>query len=115
LTQIAFLLYPDLTALDEVRPYEVLARLPGADVKFVATTPGPLDDTAAGVSAGIDMALQSAASEAGETTHGHCGARSDHDPDPPFDSGSIEKADEQTRRRATGMMVPGAEEAQATA
>jgi hypothetical protein len=39
----------------------------------------------------------------------------EYDPDLSFDSGSIEKADEQTRRRATEMMVPGAEEAQATA
>jgi hypothetical protein len=35
--------------------------------------------------------------------------------DPPFDSGSLEKADEETRRRATALMVPDAEEAQATA
>ena len=31
----------DITALDAVCPYEVLARLPGADVKFVASTQGP--------------------------------------------------------------------------
>jgi hypothetical protein len=40
--QIAFLLYPDMTAHDEVGAYEVLARLPGADVRFVARTPGPI-------------------------------------------------------------------------
>ena len=32
--EIAFLLYEDMTALDAVGPYEVLARLPDADVKF---------------------------------------------------------------------------------
>jgi transcriptional regulator GlxA family with amidase domain len=39
-TQIAFLLYDKVTALDAVGPYEVLARLPGAEVTFVASTPG---------------------------------------------------------------------------
>jgi putative intracellular protease/amidase len=42
LTQIAFLLYPDMTALDAIGPHEVLARLPGADVRFVASTPGQI-------------------------------------------------------------------------
>jgi hypothetical protein len=31
LPEIAFRLYEDMTALDAVGPYEVLARLPGAD------------------------------------------------------------------------------------
>lgn len=39
--QIAFLLFDGVTALDAVGPYEVLSRLPGADVHFVAATPGP--------------------------------------------------------------------------
>ncbi len=38
---IAILLYDRLTALDAVGPYEVLSRLPGATVTFVAETPGP--------------------------------------------------------------------------
>ena len=42
MTQIAFLLYDDMTALDAVGPYEVLARLPGAEVRFVAARPGPI-------------------------------------------------------------------------
>ena len=41
MTEIALFLYEDMTALDAVGPYEVLARLPGAKVKFVASTPGP--------------------------------------------------------------------------
>ena len=216
MTQIAFLLYPDMTALDAVGPYEVLARLPSADVRFVATTPGPvstdvgmvltadcgladvpspdivvvpggpgtlpaLDDTAAlgwlrhahetstwttsvctgslllgaagilqgkratshwilrdmlaqfgaepvaervviegkvitaaGVSAGIDMALRLAASEAGEAEARALQLTIEYDPDPPFDSGSVETAGEETRRRAAEMMVPSGEEAQAT-
>ncbi|BBG00890.1 MULTISPECIES: DJ-1/PfpI family protein [Pseudonocardia] len=38
--QIAIVLYPDFTALDVVGPYEVLGRLPGAEVVFVAEDPG---------------------------------------------------------------------------
>ncbi len=40
--QIAILLYERLTALDAVGPYEVLSRLPGAEVTFVAERPGPV-------------------------------------------------------------------------
>jgi len=34
--QVAFLVYEGLTALDIIGPYEVLARIPGIDVRFVA-------------------------------------------------------------------------------
>ena len=34
--EIAFLLFDGITALDAVGPYEVLSRLPGAQVCFVA-------------------------------------------------------------------------------
>ena len=37
---IAILLYDGFTALDAVGPYEVLSRLPGAEVTFVAAAPG---------------------------------------------------------------------------
>jgi len=39
---IAILLYPGFTALDAMGPYEVLARLPGASLTFVAAEPGPV-------------------------------------------------------------------------
>jgi putative intracellular protease/amidase len=39
--EIAILLYDKLTALDAIGPYEVLSRLPGAEVKFVAKEVGP--------------------------------------------------------------------------
>jgi putative intracellular protease/amidase len=38
--KIAILLYDRFTALDAVGPYEVLSRLPGATVHFVAVEPG---------------------------------------------------------------------------
>jgi putative intracellular protease/amidase len=34
-------IFPNLTALDAVGPYEVLSRLPDATVRFLATEPGP--------------------------------------------------------------------------
>lgn len=42
--QIAFLLFDRLTTLDAIGPYEVLRRLPGADVRFVAEEPGEKRD-----------------------------------------------------------------------
>jgi putative intracellular protease/amidase len=206
MTQIAFFLYDGMTALDAVGPYEVLARLPGAEVRFVASTPGPkttdvglvltadsaLDDvpapdvlvipgsgkvpfvddraavewvrrahettrwttsvctgstllgaagvlqgkratshwavrdalrgfgaepvaqrvvvdgkvvTAAGVSAGIDMALTLAGREAGEEAARVLQLVIEYDPQPPFDAGSLEKADPATRERATELLT----------
>ena len=40
--EIAIPLFPRFTALDAVGPYEVLSRLPGARVRFVAVAPGAL-------------------------------------------------------------------------
>ena len=37
---IAIPIYDEFTALDAVGPYEVLSRLPGARVRFIAPTPG---------------------------------------------------------------------------
>ena len=38
--QIVFLFYEQMTALDAIGPYEILSRLPGAQVKRVALHPG---------------------------------------------------------------------------
>lgn len=40
--QIAIVVYPGFTALDFIGPYEVLHRLPGAEVRFVWHEPGPI-------------------------------------------------------------------------
>lgn len=40
--QIAILLYPGVTALDAVGPYEVLSRMPHTEVRFVAKEVGPI-------------------------------------------------------------------------
>jgi putative intracellular protease/amidase len=39
---IVFVLFDGLTALDAVGPYEVLARIPGAEVTFAGLSPGPV-------------------------------------------------------------------------
>jgi transcriptional regulator GlxA family with amidase domain len=39
---IAIVLYDRFTALDAVGPYEVLSRVPGAQLRFVAAEPGPI-------------------------------------------------------------------------
>ena len=47
---IAILLYEGVTALDAIGPYEVLASMPDANVRFVAKTPGVIT-THAGIPA----------------------------------------------------------------
>jgi transcriptional regulator GlxA family with amidase domain len=42
MTQIAIVVYPGFTALDFVGPYEVLQRLPDAEIRFVWHEPGPI-------------------------------------------------------------------------
>jgi transcriptional regulator GlxA family with amidase domain len=42
MTQIAVVVYPGFTALDFIGPYEVLQRLPGAEIRFVWHEPGPI-------------------------------------------------------------------------
>jgi putative intracellular protease/amidase len=40
--EIAVLLFDGLTALDAIGPYEVLKSIPGAQIRFVAKSDGPL-------------------------------------------------------------------------
>ncbi len=44
--QIAFLLYDGFTSLDAIGPYDVLNRIPGAEVVFVAEQAGPVETEA---------------------------------------------------------------------
>jgi hypothetical protein len=62
---------------------------------------------AAGVSAGIDMALTLAAHEAGEDIARALQLVIEYDPQPPFDTGSIEKADPDTRELAMETLMAG--------
>jgi transcriptional regulator GlxA family with amidase domain len=56
--QIAILIFDGLTALDAIGPYEVLSRLPGAELRFVAKQAGPkrTDTGALGVEADLALA-----------------------------------------------------------
>ncbi|OHU64978.1 DJ-1/PfpI family protein [Mycobacteroides chelonae] len=40
--QIGFVLYPGVTALDTIGPYELLRMLPGAEIRFLWHEPGPV-------------------------------------------------------------------------
>ncbi len=40
--QVAILLYPGVTALDAVGPWEVLSRIPNAEIRFVGKDEGPV-------------------------------------------------------------------------
>jgi transcriptional regulator GlxA family with amidase domain len=56
--RIAILIFDGLTALDAIGPYEVLSRLPGAELRFVAKQPGlkRTDTGALGVQADLAIA-----------------------------------------------------------
>jgi putative intracellular protease/amidase len=157
--KVAIPLYDRFTALDAVGPYEVVQRIPGAEITWLAHAPGlvgtdtgqlrlhadaafeelpdpdilivpggtgtadfledeatshwldidalerygasPTDRrvveqgkviTAAGVSSGIDMALVLAAKIGGPELAQAIQLGIEYDPQPPFDSGSVEKA-----------------------
>jgi transcriptional regulator GlxA family with amidase domain len=55
--QIAILIFDSLTALDAIGPYEVLSRVPGVELRFVAKQPGPkrTDTGALGVHADLPL------------------------------------------------------------
>ena len=54
---IVFPLYPDYTALDAIGPYEVLSRLPGANVTFAAAEVGVLRTETGFLGISADAAL----------------------------------------------------------
>jgi cyclohexyl-isocyanide hydratase len=82
MTEIAIPIYEGFTPLDAIGPYEVLARLPEQGKAI----------TAAGVSAGIDMALLLASRLAGEQAAQAMQLVIEYDPQPPFQAGSADKA-----------------------
>jgi transcriptional regulator GlxA family with amidase domain len=55
--RIAILIFDRLTALDAIGPYEVLSRLPGAELSFVATEPGPKRTDTGSLGVTADLAL----------------------------------------------------------
>src|SRR5919106_2238917 len=55
--RIALLIFDKLTALDAVGPYEVLSRLPGAELSFVAKEAGPKRTDTGALSLVADLAI----------------------------------------------------------
>ncbi|MEU3561624.1 DJ-1/PfpI family protein [Kitasatospora sp. NPDC006786] len=55
--RIAVLLYPEFTTLDAVGPYEVLSRIPGAEVVFTAAERGPVRNDLGSLALVADAAL----------------------------------------------------------
>ncbi len=56
---IAIPIFDRITALDAVGPYEVLSRLPGASVRFLAASPGPYRTENGFLALTADAALES--------------------------------------------------------
>lgn len=55
---IAIPLYPGYTVLDAVGPYEVLSRLPGARVHWIAAEPGPMTPESGQIAVVADAAFE---------------------------------------------------------
>ncbi|MEV5872655.1 DJ-1/PfpI family protein [Streptomyces sp. NPDC052101] len=55
--QIAMVVYDRFTALDVVGPYEILSRLPDADLTFIAERPGPVRTETGFLAVTADKAL----------------------------------------------------------
>lgn len=114
--KIAIPLFDGFTAIDAVGPYEVLWRLPGAELVFAASAAtshwralpalarfGAIPTqrrvvragkifTSAGATSGIDLALTLAAELSDVETAQAIQLAIEYDPQPPFDSGSPAKA-----------------------
>ena len=56
--KIAIPIFDRVTALDAIGPYEVLSRLPGAELKFVGFEPGPVKTDNGMLSLNVEVALE---------------------------------------------------------
>ena len=57
ITTIAVLLYEGFTALDAIGPYEVLSRLPGAQLRFIAEQVGVIRSDTNGISSNLALTV----------------------------------------------------------
>ena len=85
MTQIAVLLFDGITALDAVGPYEVLSRVPGAKVRFVAAAAGPVATDNRMLSLVADSAFADVASADVLVVPGGFGTRALVDDEPTLD------------------------------
>jgi transcriptional regulator GlxA family with amidase domain len=73
--QVAILLFDGVTALDAVGPFEVLSRLPGAEVRFVGARPGIVETARGPLGLRVTHALTEARSPQVVLVPGGPGAR----------------------------------------
>jgi transcriptional regulator GlxA family with amidase domain len=105
---IVFFLFDDLTALDAIGPYEVLARIPGAKLTFAGTRRGEVR-TRDGLRLGVDAALDEIAACDVLVVPGGFGTRQLERDAPTLEA--IRRIDRTTRITAsvcTGSLVLGA-------
>jgi putative intracellular protease/amidase len=105
--QIAIPIYPAFTALDAIGPYEVLQRLPGAEVVFCAETPGPVR-TEQGMAAIVaDAALAEVTDPDVIVVPGGIGNRGILDPDSPYCrwAADVHERTEWTTSVCTGSLI----------
>jgi putative intracellular protease/amidase len=56
--KIAIPIFDQITALDAIGPYEILSRIPGAELKFVGFEPGPVKTDNGMLSLNAELALE---------------------------------------------------------
>jgi putative intracellular protease/amidase len=75
MTEIAIPIYEGFTPLDAIGPYEVLARLPEVEVRFVAARPGPVGVDANSLKLVAEASLDKAPPEVVELVRARAAAR----------------------------------------
>jgi putative intracellular protease/amidase len=107
--KIAIPAYDHMTALDAIGPYEVLSRLPGADISFVAAEPGPKRADTDMLSIHADVALADLPDPDIVVIGGGYGSRAlMHDPEMLAWVRSAHETSQWTTSVCTGALVLGA-------
>jgi putative intracellular protease/amidase len=106
---IAIPIYDRFTALDAVGPYEVLSRLPGAEVVFVADEPGPVRTDTRALALVADRALSEVDACDIVVVPGGPGTRAMLDPNPLHDwLRAVDATTQWTTSVCTGALLLGA-------
>jgi putative intracellular protease/amidase len=106
---IAIPIYDRFTALDAVGPYEVLSRLPGAEVAFVAEEPGPVRTDTRALALVADRALSEVDACDIVVVPGGPGTRAMLDPNPLHDwLRAVDATTQWTTSVCTGALLLGA-------
>jgi len=99
---IVIVLFDRFEPLDAIGPYEILAHIPGAKVRFAAPEAGRVTDVLGSLP--VDVPARCSDVElADETTAQAIQLYTEYDPQPPFDSGSMAKASPEVLERARAL------------